>query len=108
MATFYMSFSFHDEDYDMVTTSTWILVSHIDDPEFDTGDILRIFARYVPGHLEGKIGPQIFSNGIWQIYHFFGDSVYLPDYIVIPCSLLAYIVFTNNPQLISFRFHGMD
>jgi len=56
MATFYMSFSSHDENYDMHTASTWILVSHINDPEFDTEDTLHIFAQYVPGHIEGKIG----------------------------------------------------
>jgi len=107
MATFYTTFSFHHEDHDMITASTWILILHVNDPEFNTEDTLRIYARYVPGYVEGIIGPQVFTNENFRVHRFLGECVYLPDYIIIPHSLLAYMIFANNPRLISFRFHGI-
>src|ERR1700722_16839772 len=93
MATFYTTFSFHHKDHDMmimITASTWILILHINDSKFNTEDTLHIYAQYVPGYVEGIIGPQVFLNKNFRVLHFLGEYVYLPDYIIIPHSLLAY------------------
>src|ERR1700722_235146 len=102
MATFY---TLYPSQFD---NRIWVMIPHVDDPAFGEGDLLNIYMRYVPGHVEMVIGPEVLSNWEWRVYAVIGDDVHLPDFLAIPCLFSQNTDFDGMVWLISFRFHGMD